>query len=88
MLAVFQGFVPERLVLGDPEVEVFEEGWDASEEADELDSTLFGLTQERLDEQAACSVSRDVWADDDGAHFGEVWAVDVECGTADELAGF
>ena len=75
-------------MLGDPEVEVFEEGWDAGEEADALDAALLGLTQEGLDEQATSSVSSDVWADDDGAHLGEVWAVDVERGTADELAGF
>ena len=75
-------------MLRDLEAEVFEEGWNASEEADALDAALLGLTQEGLDEEAACSVSCDVWADDDGAHLSEVWAVDVECRTADELAGF
>lgn len=75
-------------MLGDPEMEVFEEGWNASEEADALDAALLDLTEEGLNEQTACSVSCDVPTDDDGAHFGEVWTVDVECCTADELAGF
>ena len=75
-------------MLRDLKAEVFEEGWNAGEEADALDAALFDLTQDGLDEQAACSVSCDVWADDDGAHLGEVWAIDVECRTADELAGF
>ena len=88
VLAVFQGFVSEQLVLRDLEAEVFEEGWNASEEADALDAALLGLTQEGLDEEAACSVSCDVWADNDGPHFSEVGAVDMECCTADELAAF
>ena len=75
------------MVLSDSEAEVFEEGRDASEEADALDVTLLGLSQERANEEAARSVFCDVWTDDDGAHLGEVWAVDVECCTADELAG-
>ena len=75
-------------MLRDLEAEVFEEGWNAGEEADALDAALLRLTQEGLDEEAACSVSCDIWADDDGAHLSEVRAVDMECSTADELAAF
>ena len=61
-------------MLRDPEAEVFEEGWNAGEKADTLDAALLGLTQDGLDEQAASSVSCDVWVDDDGAHLSEVIA--------------
>ena len=75
-------------MFGDAEVEVFEEGWDAGEETDALDGAGFGLIEEGADEQAAGSVSLGVGANDDGADLGEMLAVDVECGTADELVGF
>ena len=42
--AVLQNLVAEGESLGDVEVEVFEEGWDAGEEADTLDAFGFGPT--------------------------------------------
>ncbi len=84
---VLRHFVAEDLTFGDAEVEVFEEGGDAGEETDAADAAGFGLIEEGADEQAAGSVSLGVGADDDGADLGEVRAVDVERGAADELAG-
>ena len=69
------------------EAEVFEEGGDAGEEADAVDSAGFGLVEEGTDEQASGSASLGVGADDDGADLGEVLAVDVERGTTQELTG-
>ena len=40
-----------------------------------------------MDEETAGSVSLGVGMDDDGADLGEVRAIDVKSGTADELAG-
>jgi hypothetical protein len=45
------------------------------------------LIEEGANQQAAGPVSLAVGMDDDGADLGKVWAVDVEGGTADELAG-
>jgi hypothetical protein len=73
-------------MVGDAEVEAFEESRDTSEEADALNAAGFGLIEEGLYEEAAGSVSFGVGMDDDGADFSEVLAVNVECGTADELA--
>jgi len=66
---------------------VLEESGDAGEETDALDSACFGLIEEGVDEQAAGSASLGVGMDDDGADLGEVRAVDVKSGTADELVG-
>ena len=66
---------------------MLEEGGDAGEETDALDAAGFGLIEEGADEQAAGSVSLGVGMDNDGADLGEVLAVDVKSGTADELAG-
>ena len=85
--AVFRYLVAQEETVGDTEVEVIEESGDASEEADALDAASFGLIEEGVDEEAAGAVSFFVGLDDDGADFGEVWAVDVEGGTTDELAG-
>ena len=68
-------------------MEVFEEGRDAGEEADALDAQLVGLVKERAGEQAACAVACCAGTNDDGAHFCEVWAVDVEGGATDESTG-
>ena len=84
--AVLQYFVGQRQTFGDAETEVLEEGWDASEETDALDTAGFGLIEEGVDEKAAGSVSLGVGMDDDGADLGEVRAIDVKSGTADELA--
>jgi hypothetical protein len=84
---VLQHFVAESLMVGDAEVEVLEEGGDAGEETDALDSAGFGLIEEGVNQQAAGSVSLGVGMNDDGADLGEVRAVDVKRGTADELAG-
>ena len=74
-------------MFGDAEVEVLEESGDAGEETDALDAAGFRLIEEGLHEQAAGSMSLGVGMDDDGTDLGEVLAVDVEGGTADELAG-
>jgi len=63
-----------------------EEGGDASEEADAPDAANFGLMEECADEQAAGSGFLDFGIDDDGADFGKVLAVDMECSAADKLA--
>ena len=84
---VLQHFVAEGLTFGDAEVEVLEESGDAGEETDALDAACLGLIEEGVNEQAAGSASLGVGMDDDGADLGEVWAVDVERGTADELVG-
>ena len=44
--------------------------------------------EERADEQAACAVACCTGTNNDGAHFCEVWAVDVEGGATDESTGF
>ena len=85
--AILQHFVGQGVTFGDAEVEVLEEGGDAGEEADALDAAGLGLIEEGVNEQAAGSASLGVGMDDDGADLGEVWAVDVERGTADELVG-
>jgi len=74
-------------MFGDAEVEVLEETGDAGEETDALDAAGLGFIEEGVNEQAAGSVSLGVGMDDDGADLGEVLAVDVKSGTADELAG-
>ena len=74
-------------MFGDAEVEVLEESGDAGEETDAPDAAGLGLIEEGVNEQAAGSVSLGVGMDDDGADLGEVLAVDVKSGTADELAG-
>jgi hypothetical protein len=73
-------------MIDNAEVEVIEEGRYASQETDAFDATGFGLVEEGLDEEAACSVTLSVGTDDDGADLGEVLAVDVKGGTANELA--
>jgi len=85
--AVLQYFVAQGVAIGDAEVEVVEESGDAGEETDALDAAGFGLIEEGVDEQAAGPASLGLRMDDDGANLGEVRAVDVEGGTADELAG-
>jgi hypothetical protein len=85
--AVFHHFVGQGLMVGGAEVEVFEEGWDAREEADALDAAGFGLVAKSADEQATSSASLGFRADGDGTDLGEVRAVDVESGAADELVG-
>ena len=74
-------------MFGDAEVEVLEKTGDAGEEADALDAAGFGLIEKGVNEQAAGTVSLGIGMDDDGADLGEVRAVDVKSGTADELAG-
>jgi hypothetical protein len=75
------------LAFGDAEVEVFEEGWDASEEADALDASGFGLIEECTYEEATGSAPLRLGIDDDGANLGEVLAIDVERGTSEEIGG-
>ena len=74
-------------MFGDAEVKVLEEGGDAREEADALDSAGFDLIEEGVNQQTAGPLSLGVGMDDDGADLGEMWAVDVERGTADEFVG-
>jgi hypothetical protein len=75
------------LAFGDAEVEVFEEGWDTSEEADALDASGFGLIEECPYEEATGSLPLRLGIDDDGANLGEVLAIDVERGTTEEIGG-
>ncbi len=74
-------------MAGDAEVEVIEEVGDASEETDAFDAAGFGLIEEGVDEQAAGSVSFGLGTNGDGTDLGEVRAIDVESGAAEELAG-
>ena len=76
--AVLCQFVLEGVTVGDAEVEVFEEGWDAGEETDALNSAGVGLIEEGADQEASGSLSLDVGMDNDRADLGKVWAVDVE----------
>jgi len=85
--AVFEDLVAQGLPVCDAEVEVLEEGRDAGEETDAFDAELVSLMKERADEQAASAVAGCAGTNDDGAHFCEVWAVDVERGTTDESIG-
>jgi hypothetical protein len=85
--AVLENLVAEGAVFGEVKVEVLEERRDAGKEADAADAAGFGLVEYGLNEEAAGSVAFDVRANDDGANLGEVRAVDVEGGTADELVG-
>jgi len=84
--AVFRHLVLEDLMFGDVEMEVLEEGGDASEEADAFDAAGLGLIEEGPDEQAAGPASLSVGMDYDGTHLCKVWAVDLERGATDELA--
>ena len=74
-------------MFGDAEVEVFEEGWDASEEADALDASGFGLIEQCTYQKAPGSAPLHLGIDDDGANLGEVLAIDVERGTTNEIGG-
>ena len=85
--AVLPHLVRQCAVFGGVEVEVLEEGWDSGEETDALDAAGCCLIENGLNEEATGSVAFDVWIDYDGADLGEVLAVDVHGGTADELAG-
>ena len=85
--AVLHDLVLEVLAVGDVQVETLEEGRDSRKEADALDSTGFCLIEESLDEQTACPFSHCVRVNGDGADLGEMAAVDMKGGTADELAG-
>ena len=85
--AVLDDFVAKGHAFGEMKVKVLEEGRDAGEEADALDAAGFGLLEEGVDEEAAGAVAFGLGTNGDGADLGEVRAVDVERGTADELAG-
>ncbi len=87
MDAVLGDLVPERQAFGDLEVKVLKEGRDAGEETDALDARGFSLVEERLDQEAAGTVAFGVGTDDDGAHLGEAFSVDVEGSAAEELVG-
>jgi hypothetical protein len=84
VLAVLLYFVADGEAVRDVKVEVFEERGDAGEEADGGDVAALGLLEEGLDEKATGAVAFDVGEDDDGADLGEVRAVDVKGGTAEE----
>ena len=71
-------------MAGDAKVKMFEKVRDAGEEAHASDSQLVGLMKKRSNEPAACAMACRSRKNGDGAHFGEVWAVDVERGTTDE----
>jgi hypothetical protein len=85
--AVFDHFVWQCAMLGGVEVEVFEEGGDAREQADALDVVGFSSIEESADEQATGSLSFGLRADRDGANLCQMLAVDMKSSAADELAG-
>ncbi len=68
-------------------VEVIKKCGYASEEADAPDTGGFGLFEKCVDEQTAGAVPFGVGMDGNGTDFGEMWAVDVQRSTTDELAG-
>ena len=74
-------------MVGDAEVEVFEESGNACEETDALDVAGLDLIEKGADEKAACSTPFGLRVNDDGADFREVLTVDMECSAADELMG-
>jgi hypothetical protein len=83
--AVLQKFVGQGLVFCDMEAEVFKESWNTREKTDALDATFLRLIEEGLKEQATCTTSFDLWPDDDRAHLGQMWPIDMKSGTANEL---
>jgi hypothetical protein len=87
MDAVLDDFVAEGQPLGDVELEVFEEGGNACEEADALDAVGFGLLKDCVDKKTAGAMAFGFGTDDDGADLGEVLAVDVEGCATKELVG-
>jgi hypothetical protein len=87
-LAVFVDLVGEGSAVGDPEAEVEEEIWDAGEEADGLDTLVFGFFEKRAEEFAAGTLAFGFGLDDDGADFGEMGSVEVEGSAAEEDTGF
>jgi hypothetical protein len=86
--AVFEHLVAEGESLGDVEVEVFKEGWDAGEEADTLDAFGFGPAEDGLDEETSGAVAFGLRADGDGADLGEMLTVDVQGRAAEKLMSF
>ncbi len=86
--AVFEHFVAEGESLGDTEVEVLEEGWDAGEEADTWDAFGLGLAEDGLDEETSGTVALGFWTDGDGADLGKMLTVDVQGRAAEKLMSF
>jgi hypothetical protein len=82
---IFHYLVAQRLVFGNPETKVFEKSWNAREKTNASDAAFLGLMEEGSNEQAACSMSLDLRANNDRAHLGEMRAVHMKSGTADEL---
>ena len=74
-------------MFDDAKVEVIKKCGYASEEADAPDARGFGLIEKGVDEQTASAVPFGVGMDGDRTDFGEVWPVDMERSTTDELAG-
>jgi hypothetical protein len=85
--AVLHDLVLEVLPVGEAQVETLEKSRDSCKETDALDSADFCLIEESVDEKTACSFSHCARVDGDGSDLGEVGAIDVKRGTADELAG-
>jgi len=84
-LAVLVDLVGHGVAVGDAEAEVIEEVGDAGEEADAHDGVVGGFVDEGADELAAGAKAFGFGLDDDGADFGEVWAVEMERAAAEEL---
>lgn len=85
--AVLHYLVTQGEAVGDAEVEVFEERWNAGEKAEALNAGSLGLIEEGAYQEAAGSASLRVGTDDDGADLSQMLAIDVERGTANELVG-
>lgn len=86
--AVFEDLVAKGESLGGAEVKVFEEGRDASEEADALDAFGFGLAEDGLNEETSGSVAFGLGEDDDGADLRKVLTVDVQSCAAEKPVCF
>jgi hypothetical protein len=90
VLAVLFYLVVEVVTLDGIEVEVCKERGKPSKKADAPDTAGFGSMEDCLDEESAGSVSFDIGTNHNGAHLGEVRAINVESRATQErvIVGF
>ena len=84
-LAVFVDFVGQGVAVGYAEAVVLEVAGDAREEADGHHLVLFGFFDEGFEDFVAGTEAAILGLDNDGADFGEVWAVEMERAAAEEV---
>jgi len=87
MNAILHDLVLKVLPVDNAQVESLEEGRDSRKEADALNSAGLCLIEESMDKEAACAFSHRVAVNCHRTDFGEMTAVDVQRGAAEELAG-